>query len=520
MTKNKCIVSYTYDDEKHEKWVVRLIDKLKIEYPQIMIDKYDLHLADDIDKYMDHFYEADKIILICTPNYLKKETGGAGYEKSIISQIYKKDTKANKFIILLKSGTKDTAIPTYLRNKKYIDLTDGRITKNKRCEIINAIKENENMDLKSINKAKKNQQEIVQPLDVYADQLKIKLVGYSLLGGRGQDGIRYLWKDNLGNTTESAAFNSRIKTPLAGEDQTKTSAYTSSVSYGCNLQNMNCACKFCATGTLPFKGVLTASEIALQNIFMAEYDSECPSYPNVHTNSREFAFMGQGEPGYCYPQIRKAILLTDYAMDQIGQKVKRYIISSSGIPEFIDLLIDDLKNGIYKNDVTFHFSLHAIDELRDRLMPINKVYNYKYTLQKTKILYDISKRKTAIAILLFKDFKEKKSSLKHDTSIEYLNRILDILDPKIHKIDLCDVNINKSISKQSQLSNEIANKLLEVVKEKGFEAKLFSSFGIENSTGCGMLSSNMINIQKPGKTTLKHLEKSIELLKKAQENIY
>ena len=52
------------------------------------------------------------------------------------------------------------------------------------------------MDLKSMNKAKKNHQKIVQQLDVYADQLKIKLVGYSLLGGRGQDGIRYLWKDN------------------------------------------------------------------------------------------------------------------------------------------------------------------------------------------------------------------------------------------------------------------------------------------------------------------------------------
>lgn len=384
MSKNKCIVSYTYDDEKHEKWVVRLINKLKKEYPQIKIDKFDLKLADDIDKYMDSFFESDKIILICTPNYLKKETGGGAYEKSIISQIYKNDAKANKFIVLLKSGTKDTAIPTYLRNKNYLDLTDGRITTNRVCEIITAIKEKEKMDLNSKNKVKVSNSKIVQQLDVYADQIKINLVGYSLIGGRGQDGIRYLWRDNLGNTTESAAFNNRIKTPLVGEDQTITSAYTSSVSYGCNLQNMNCSCKFCATGKLPFKGVLTASEIALQNIFMAEYDSKCPSYPSVHNNAREFAFMGQGEPGYCYPQIRKAILLTDYAMDQIGQKVKRYIISSSGIPEFLDLLIDDIKNRVYKNDVTFHFSLHAIDELRDKLMPINKVYDYNYTLKKRK----------------------------------------------------------------------------------------------------------------------------------------
>lgn len=135
------------------------------------------------------------------------------------------------------------------------------------------------------------------------------------------------------------------------------------------------------------------------------------------------------------------------------------------------------------------------------------------------MLYDISKRKIAIGILLFKIFKGKELSLTHDTSMEYLNRILDILDPQVHKIDLCDVNLNKSILRQSQLSNEAANKLLEFVRGRGFEAKLFSSFGIENSTGCGMLSSNNLNIQKPGKITLKHLDESIELLKKAQLNV-
>lgn len=521
MPQKRCIVSYTYDSKAHNKWVSRLVSRIKEYEIDITIDQFDLMLSDNLDSFMNKFLEMDKIIIICTPNYVKKTTGGVAYEKSLISQIFKSDSTSKKFIVILRNGTKDTSIPVFLRNINYIDMTNGRILVTQIKRIIDAIKERNTMPQKQPSRKTESSANMKKETQLVSSEVRINIAGHSLIGGRGQDGIRYLWKDESNHYTESAAFNSRLKTPLDGENEKITSAYTCSVSFGCSLQNMNSSCCFCATGELPYNGILTASEIALQNIFMAEYDTACPSYPSVHDNTREFAFMGQGEPGFCYPQVRKSILLTDYAMEEIKQKVTRYIISTCGIPEFIDMLISDLKNGIFKNKVTFHFSLHAIDELRDAIMPINKLYSYSKTLDKTKELYDVTNEKIAVGILLFKNFRSKGNTCvsEHSTSMDYLKRVLNKLDPSIHRIDLCDVNLTRTISKQAQLSNELANELLQFVKQNGFEAKLFSSFGIENNTGCGMLSSEKSNIQSPGPTTIEHFNNSLELLRKAQNHL-
>lgn len=83
---------------------------------------------------------------------------------------------------------------------------------------------------------------------------------------------------------------------------------------------------------------------------------------------REFAFMGQGEPGYNYPAIKQAIIMNDYVMERLGQHVSRYIISTCGVSGLIPTLIQDVKSGLFKNKVTVHLSLHDIDEARDEII--------------------------------------------------------------------------------------------------------------------------------------------------------
>ena len=164
------------------------------------------------------------------------------------------------------------------------------------------------------------------------------IVGYTLLGSLGCDGIKYYWKKD-DKYVESIAFNRRLRNLKIKEDA-DISAYTISTSFGCVLSATEQQCRFCETGTLKFGGHLRAEDIALQCIFMAEYDSNCPSYKQVRNNAREFAFMGQGEPGYCYPTIKRAIMYTDYVMDKLGQKVSRYVISTCGVTEFIQALTE------------------------------------------------------------------------------------------------------------------------------------------------------------------------------------
>ena len=337
------------------------------------------------------------------------------------------------------------------------------------------------------------------------------LVGYSLLGGLGSDGIKYIWQKGANNNVESIAFNERLRL-LPNETDKQTSAYTISTSIGCQLSTFSSQCIFCQTGTVVYLP-LTADDIALQCIFMAEYDSDCPSYPNVRGHMREFAFMGQGEPGFNYPAVKRAIQMTDYAMQKIGQKVSRYIISTCGITDFMPSLIQDCRDKVFANRVTLHFSLNAIGDDRTNIMPINKIYDYKVFLSRCCQLYDVTGEKIGIGILLMVNYKTIDG--KHillDTA--KLQTMLKELTPQVFKIDFCTVN-KTTLGDQHQLSNEDANKYLNIAREMGFESKIFASFGDSAEAGCGMLNSSTTNMEMPGNKTIAHFNRAVELLEEA-----
>lgn len=342
-----------------------------------------------------------------------------------------------------------------------------------------------------------------------------RLKGYRLIGGLGRDGIKYVWEKDPGIIVESLAFNRRVQHEPTTED-INTSAYSISTSMGCQLSINGNQCLFCQTGTNKYK-MLTADDIALQCIFMAEYDSDCPSYPTVRANKREFAFMGQGEPGLNYTYVKRAIQLTDKAMEIIDQPVTRYIISTCGVTDFMPELISDIKHKIFRNRVVVHFSLNAIGAERDKLMPVNKIYDYKGFIEQCYSLSKITDEKIGVGILLLVDYKTQNGDY-YSLDTGKIKGILGKLDPSVFKIDLCTVN-KTSLGSQSQLSNENANKYLEVVRSMGFESKLFTSFGEGEEAGCGMLTSSLNDLNKPGTTTMKHYGNAVKLLMKAKEEL-
>lgn len=349
--------------------------------------------------------------------------------------------------------------------------------------------------------------------EIKKENYPFSIEGYHLLGSLGEDGIKYYWKRS-NQIVESLAFNKRLKISCGNEDDVKTSAYTISTSIGCQLAVTNEQCLFCGTGTRPFISNLKAEEIALQCIFMAEYDSNCTSYPQVKNNKREFAFMGQGEPGMNYIAVREAILLNDYVMERIGQNVSRYIICTSGVTDFIPSLAEDIRRGTFVHPVTVHFSLNAIGPERSELMPMNKTYDYREFLEQCEMLYQITKKKISIGLLMFSHYylkDEKEYTLTEDK----LDKVLSELDSDIFRIDLCTVNKGGK-GKQNKLSHETANILLTKVRDKGFEGKIFSSFGDSDNSGCGMLDSSVENIEEPGSATIMHFNKAVKLLSDAK----
>ena len=322
----------------------------------------------------------------------------------------------------------------------------------------------------------------------------LEIIGYDLLGRDKVEGVRYAWKGSLQkNYIESAAFINKSK----GKEE-NICGYTTSVSAGCVLRAQNIPCSFCRTGNLlPFGGFLTYKEIAKQNVFMVLTDMYCSEHPELAKREREFAYMGQGEPGFSYQQVRMAIELTNRIMRELGQKVYRHIFATCGVPEAIYSYKDDLKS-YFTERVTLHLSLHAMDN-RGTIMPIDNMYSYTESLSAIEDIVDISGEKPCVGIMLFNQFSPRGKELNYTNSIENVMNIINMLDARKCRLSFCEYNASDEIGSAKDYPSDMASLLLKEVQAKGFESKFFSSFGQEKKAACGMLGGKEPEFNVSGK---------------------
>lgn len=336
--------------------------------------------------------------------------------------------------------------------------------------------------------------------------MDIQLIGYDVLGPDGSEGIRYAWQHKVSPYyVESAAFVQHSK-----GTKDNICGYTTSVSGGCVLKDMNLSCKFCRTGTqLPFGAYLTAIEIAKQNVFMVLCDMNCSDYPDLRSNQREFAYMGQGDPGFSYNQVREAIQITNIVMEKLDQIVFRHIIATSGVPQMIKLYTNDVRQKIFSSRTTMHFSLHGTKN-RSQIMPINNRFSYKECLEELYKIAPITGEKPCIGILLLKNFVPLNSDKPYTTDFDAIEEILAELDPKLIRLSFCEFNGSPDLGTYDPYDEDMSAKILNYAKTKGFEAKLFSSFGKKEVTACGMLGGKAPQNIPSNKWTL--LEQEAERL--------
>lgn len=340
----------------------------------------------------------------------------------------------------------------------------------------------------------------------------MNIEGYDLLGKNGTEGIRYAWKiDGSNYYVESAAFVNKTKGV-----ESDICGYTTSVSSGCLLRAEGMPCSFCATGnTIPFSRLLTAKEIALQNVFMVLTDLECDEHPELSTKKREFAYMGQGEPGLSYSQVRYAIEITNDVMRKINQKVYRHVFATCGIPEAIRQYRNDISNKYFSERVTLHLSLHSLTA-REKIMPVNKVYPVEEVLHEVEKVYAISGEKPCVGILLFNHFTKKNVIQDYSNDIEEVKKIMRILNPQLVRLSFCEYNPVFEEDRFASDSDVEAESILRLAHKYGFEAKLFSSFGREKRSACGMLGGKKPDVLASSKWKLLE-NKAIQLVEESME---
>ena len=133
---------------------------------------------------------------------------------------------------------------------------------------------------------------------------------------------------------------------------------------GCTLN-----CTFCHTGTQALVRNLTTAEIVAQ-VQVAKDDLEEWPVPKENRRLSNVVFMGMGEPLYNLDAVGKAM---DIISDNEGISLsrRRITVSTSGVVPELQALGE-------KTQAMLAISLHATnDELRDKLVPLNRKYDIK-----------------------------------------------------------------------------------------------------------------------------------------------
>jgi len=344
------------------------------------------------------------------------------------------------------------------------------------------------------------------------NNIDLKPVG-KYVNDHGKEGVRYVWKlDGRPHVyVESGAFYKRTYLETNKADA-EIAAYTTSVSLGCLLAKENRQCKFCVTGNhVPYQRLLTAEEIALQNVFMVLDDL----IANQSNKAREFAYMGQGEPGFSYDQVKRAILITNSVMEDLGINVYRHIFATAGVPQAIRRLSEDIAIGVFgKTKILLHLSVHsAID--RENLMPINQLYPLEEVIKASEEYAKLTDTKVVINLMMLKGAMLMGKGPFNTTSPEQAINLIKFLNPRYHRIILCEYNVDSSVGTNNPISLEEIAKLEDIFVANGFEFKKFIAFGKKNKLACGLLGGQAVpNLDLLEINPL--LERAIDLIKGQQ----
>jgi 23S rRNA (adenine2503-C2)-methyltransferase len=224
-------------------------------------------------------------------------------------------------------------------------------------------------------------------------------------------------------------------------------------------------CSFCATAYMGFSRNLTTAEIVDQVCRMRELLSEGQSLTNV-------VFMGMGEPLLNFAAVVEALqLLVD--PKAFAMAPSRVTVSTVGIvPRMADLLA--------RVPVNLAVSLHATtDEVRDRLVPINRRFPLQTLLGALRRIDAISRRRPA--------FFEYVLIAGLNDSLDDARRLHALLEGIPSKINLIPLNPHPE-SPFAPPEEAVIDRFVGEVARRGLTVTLRRSRGADIQAACGQLA--------------------------------
>ena len=228
---------------------------------------------------------------------------------------------------------------------------------------------------------------------------------------------------------------------------------------GCNM-----GCKFCESGRLKKVRNLETYEIVEQILLIQEY---------IGKRIDSVVLMGIGEPFDNYDNIIKFIkIINDAHGLAIGSR--HITVSTCGlVPKIYEFSNLDLQ-------VNLAISLHgSTDEVRDKIMPVNKVYSLSQLLTAIKDYIAKTNRRVTIEYVMLNMVNDKESDAY---SLAELLKGLNVY------VNLIPYNETENIEFSKSSKERIAN-FYNILVSKKINVTIRREFGGNIKAACGQLRS-------------------------------
>jgi len=224
-------------------------------------------------------------------------------------------------------------------------------------------------------------------------------------------------------------------------------------------------CAFCLTAKGGFMRDLTAGEIVAQ-VLAIKKDNNIPANHRVN-----LVYMGMGEPLDNLDNVVQSVrIFSD--LDGLAISPHRQTISTSGLSAKI------LKLGRLDLGVNLAISLHAVDDdLRERLMPINKAYNIESIMEAVRAFPVNARKRVMFEYLVIKDVND---------SLDAAKKLIKLLNGIKAKVNLIYFNpYGGTEFRRPDEADMIA--FQEYLIKRGLLCTIRESKGLDISAACGQL---------------------------------
>ena len=241
---------------------------------------------------------------------------------------------------------------------------------------------------------------------------------------------------------------------------------------GCTL-----TCSFCHTGTQKLVRNLTAGEIIGQVMLARDDLGEWPEPGRNPVNTARLlsniVLMGMGEPLYNFENVRDAMKI---AMDPEGIQLsrRRITLSTSGV-------VPEIARTATEIGCLLAISFHGTtDEVRDKLVPINKRWNLEALLEALRDYPKVSNsERITFEYVMLKGV--------NDTD-EDAHRLVGLIKGIPAKVNLIPFNPWPGAPYERSSNNRI-NAFAEIIYQAGYASPVRKPRGEDIFAACGQLKS-------------------------------